>query len=112
MPWLLQHLIAFTASSVLFVIAISVVALVGSFRLHSSNQQAKAGAVAGAIITIAVTTILAVVVNQAWAMKREQDAREWAVRGQHLQRLKPILQADATKLQDLSAGVLKLGRFI
>jgi len=69
-----------------------------------------AASVASAAASIVIGAMFTVVLNQLWAMRREHDDRVWVLRGQHLQRLHPILQTDAGRLTDLGGMLVKYGR--
>jgi hypothetical protein len=44
--------------------------------------------------------------NHAWAMKRDAEQRQWAVRLAHLERLRPVLREDAAGMKS-KAGSMK-----
>jgi len=106
--WTFEHLAFLTLLSAAAVVTIAC----GGFYLSAGTFPAHrvAGQVLTVTVTLAMSIILSVGLNQAWRAKRDNDRRMWTARAQHQERLRVLLRAEAESLSGL-AQALREGRY-
>lgn len=109
MLWIINHLLFVSVLIILYAIAL-VAMIVWIFHLIYRHQATKPQLVT-ALISIAITGLFSVFLNDLYAMKRDRDSRIRTLRDQHFSQLRTALRAETVKLQQLAATVNAQGRF-
>ena len=107
--WPLEHLILLTILAAVAVIALACVGFSLSVRKFPGHPVAAQ--VVSVSLSMAITIIFSVALNQLWAAKRDMDQRAWTARTQHLQRLQLLLRTEADSLTGI-ARTLREGRYV
>ena len=105
--FLIQHLALTTLGMVLAgtILVLLVVWFVhGLVPEHPSRTPMAAG-----LVAIIVTVIFSVALNNLYALKRDQDTREWNMRQQHLSQLRPVLKQESDQLAGLADSFQQRG---
>jgi hypothetical protein len=100
MAWFLKHLLPLTVVSL--VLALLLLIASQSVIAHWFPAHSTAADWAAAIV---IAAVVGPMFNHAWAMKRDIQQRRWSAQQRHLDRLRPILLADAKLTSDLSKTV-------
>ncbi len=107
MTWLVHHLIVTSVN----VVIIAVLLTLAVFRLihHVYPHEGTRAQFATALVSLSVTVLFSVFLNNLFAAKRERDGRYWALRDQHFAQLKVILRTESEKLQALAKQIEEQG---
>jgi hypothetical protein len=106
--WSFEHPLFLTV-----VAAVAIVTLAcGGFYLSVTRFRGHRVAVqvAAVTVTVAVSIVLSVALNQLWAARRDSEQRVWTARSQHLQQLQLLLRAESASLNGI-AQALRQGRY-
>lgn len=107
--WILDHLILISLAT----IAVAVLAVIGVFRYfhYLYRDRSTASAVAGAVVSVIVTVLFSLWLNNLFALKRDRDGRLWALQQQHLARLQRVLHGDRDRLEAVGQQIGSTGHF-
>ena len=98
--WIVDHLVLVTVIAVMLLVAIAGGGLWLAVRKFPGHPAAMAAV--SVATSIAIGALFTVTLNNAWAMKRDLDQAERALRADHLRRLQPVLRAEAARLGDMA----------
>lgn len=107
MTWLLQHLII--ASAALVVIAVLITLAVFRMIHHVYPHESTRPQFAAALVSLSLTVLFSVFLNNLFATKRERDTRYWSLQDQHFTQLKATLRTESEKLQALAKQIEEQG---
>ncbi len=101
--WILEHL-GWVSLGAIFAAPLLVIAVLRLFHRYYPHEPTKS-VVAAVVANLIIACPFTVWLNNEFALKRDRDDRQRALRQQHLARLKSIFRIDAEKLERVAAGL-------
>ena len=105
MLWTLDHLLLVTVATVLFAIVLALCIFLLLTR-HYPHEATRAS-FGTAVVSVVVTVLFGVALNNLYALKRDRDGRLRNLRDQHYSQLKPVLRIESSKLTDIADMMAK-----
>lgn len=98
--WVLEHVVAVSIITILILSLGDIAVFRYIHRLHPDNPTRSA--LASLVVNIIPAVLISLWLNNLFALRRDLNERIWALRLQHLARLRPVLHKDAQNLEEIA----------
>jgi hypothetical protein len=106
--WVLDNVILVSLIVIALMIVVAIILLRYSYRV--SLEKSPKSQIATFGVQLLMTVLVGLWLNNLYASARERDQRLWALRQEHLVRLRPVLRADAERLSEVARRIRVEGR--